>query len=513
MEPPFRDPSSAFGAPEVDAATAGVNPLGEPLAAGFANAPGTTAESPLSVSAFGATLRARIEATYGLRGVWVEGEVRDCTFAKSGHVYFTLRDPHSTDAVRCALWRTARVAAPERAAVANGAHLVVHGRASLFTSKGEVQLVVDGVRQAGRGALLEARERLKAKLEAEGLFAQERKRPLPKDPRVIGLVTSPSGAVVHDVRTVAFQRGGARILLAPAVVQGASAPESIVAALERVAQVEEVDVVIVGRGGGSVEDLACFDDERVVRAIAACGKPVVSAVGHETDFSLADLAADVRAATPSQAAELCVPAIAPRQSALAEAKRRLWRALKEAMRVAREDVGQARDGLAALGERVHEHERVVDDLEARLQREMGARLRKATRARDDLAARLQALHPAARLASQQRRAHDLDLRLRRAGERLLLSRREALRSASQALPVHAQSAATERRDQLATAAAQLHALSPLAILARGYALVTTGEGVAVRRSEEAPVGAKVHVRVAEATLEATVTASHPKETR
>ena len=507
MDPPQRDSTWVFGPPEVED-----NPAASAIPLDSVPAPGATPESPISVSLLGSTLRARIEATFGARGVWVEGEVRECSLAKSGHLYFTLRDPRSTDSIRCALWRTARVGMNDRAAVTNGAHLVVRGRASLFTSKSEVQLVVEAVRQAGRGALLEARERLKAKLEAEGLFAPSRKRPLPKDPRVIGVVTSPSGAVVHDVRTVAFQRGGARILLAPAVVQGATAADSIVAALERIARVEEVDVIIVGRGGGSVEDLACFDDERVVRAIAACPKPVVAAVGHETDFSLADLAADVRAATPSQAAELCVPAIGPRQAALADAKRRLWRALKEAMRAAREELTITGEGLQAWTDRVREHERLVDDLEVRLQREALARVRRGARARDELVTRLQALHPAARLATQQRRAYDLELCLRRAGERMLVMRRERVRAATQALPLLAQSATSERRDALGTAAAQLHALSPLAILARGYALVTTRDGVAVRHASEAPVGITVHVRVAAATLDATVIASRPTET-
>lgn len=508
MEPPHRDTSWLFGATEGDG----------PVAAAFpsvttrAPTPGTTQEAPLSVSALGATLRARIEGTYGASGVWVEGEVRECSLAKSGHLYFTLRDPHSTDAIRCALWRTARVNAADRAAVTNGSHLVVHGKPSVFTGKSEVQLLVDGVRQAGRGALLEARERLKAKLEAEGLFAPERKRPLPTDPRVVGLVTSPTGAVVHDVRTVAFQRGGARILLAPAVVQGASAAESIVAALELVARVDEVDVIIVGRGGGSVEDLACFDDERVVRAIAACPKPVVSAVGHETDFSLADLAADVRAATPSQAAELCVPALGPRLAALADGKRRLWRALKEAMRSAREELGDATEGLLVVSERTREHERLVDELEGRLQREVNARLRTARKSAGDLAARLQALHPAARLAAQQRRAHDVDLRLRRAGERLLDARRDDLREATQDLERLALEGTTERREALAMAAARLHALSPLAILARGYALVTTGDGRAVRSAADAPVGATVRVRAAEAQFDATIVRAIDKET-
>jgi len=501
MEPPNRD--HLWGLGTVDPGEA--LPVTTTAPAGAL--PGASAEAPLSVGAFSATVRARVEATYGARGVWVEGEVRECTFAKSGHVYFTLRDPQGTDIVRCALWRTARVGPRDRDAVANGAHLVVHGKASVFTGKSEIQILVDAVRLAGRGALLEARERLKAQLEAEGLFAAERKRALPRDPRMIGLVTSPTGAVVHDVRTVAFQRGGAHLLLAPAVVQGPTAPESIVAALARVASVEEVDVIIVGRGGGAAEDLACFDDERVVRAIAACPKPVVSAVGHETDFSLADLAADVRAATPSQAAELTVPAAAPRVTALGDAKRRLWRALKERMRLAREELREGREGLDPVLERVREGERLVDALDASLRDRTHARMRDGKRELDALAARLQAVHPAAKLAAQQRRAHEFELRLRRAGERLLTTQARDLQQCASALAPLAQERTAAAREDLARAAASLHALSPLAILSRGYSLVTNASGAAVRRADDAPAGTLVHVRAAEVRFDARVVAA------
>lgn len=466
--------------------------------------PGTSADAPLSVSDFGATLRARIESTFGARGVWIEGEVRDCIVAKSGHVYFTLRDPHSPDALRCALWRTARVTAAERAAIENGAHVVVHGKASLFAGKSEVQLLVDGVRKAGRGALLEAREKLKAKLDGEGLFAPERKRLIPKDPRIVGIVTSATGAVVHDVRTVAFQRGGARLLLAPAVVQGAAAPESLIAALAALAAVPEVDVIIFGRGGGSAEDLACFDDERVVRAVAACPVPVVSAVGHETDVSLVDFAADARAATPSQAAELCIPAAAPRVHALADAKRRLWRGFRERMKTASDRVHDATEGLSRIADDVRERERLVDEQDSALRGHIDARLRRARLRHEELAARLGAQHPSMRLAAQQTRFHDLDTRVRLAGERLLVAPRDAVRDASNAMPSAMDRRVADAREQLGTAAAKLHALSPLAILSRGYALVTTPAGTAVRGVDDAPVGSAVTIRAANARFEARI---------
>jgi exodeoxyribonuclease VII large subunit len=185
----------------------------------------------------------------------------------------------------------------------------------------------DRLEPVGKGALLEALEKLKEKLAAEGLFAEERKRPIPKDPRAIGVVTSRTGAVIHDICQVAFRRGGARILLASAQVQGLGAAESVRRALRALQKIEQIDVIIVGRGGGSVDELMAFNDEFLVRDIAACRVPVVSAVGHETDFTLVDFAADRRAATPSQAAELVVPDTAARRQYLDERTMRLKRAM------------------------------------------------------------------------------------------------------------------------------------------------------------------------------------------
>ena len=503
--PPWTLGSKSDDEPE-PRTTALETPLG--TVAGLDTRNGLAPETPLTLGAFGTTVRARIEATFGARGVWIEGEVRECVVANSGHVYFTLRDPNSTDAVRGAVWRTARVSAAERAALENGAHVIVHGKASYFPIKSEVQLIVDGVRKAGRGALLEAREKLKAKLEAEGLFAAERKRPIPLDPRIVGIVTSASGAVVHDVRTVAFQRGGARLLLSPAVVQGPKAPASLVAALTLLASVPEVDVIIFGRGGGSAEDLACFDDEGVVRAVAACKIPVVSAVGHETDVTLVDFASDARAATPSQAAEMCIPNDAARTHALADAKRRLWRGFRDRFKDAKDARNDAAERLKLVVETVREGERLVDTLDAALRERTAVELRVAQRRAGELSARLQVLHPAARLVSQQKRAHDLDTRLSRAGGRLLTDRRDRVRECASALPSLMSERVAESRESLGAAAARLDALSPLAILSRGYALVTTAQGRAVRTKDDAPVGTLVTVRAADALFDARIESVH-----
>ena len=485
----------------------------EPAPSGEAVAPvpGSSCDMPLSVKAFDANVKSRIETTFGAKGVWVQGEIRDCAASKTGHMYFTLRDPLAPDCLRCSIWATSNVSREDRAIIANGAQVAVHGKASLFAAKSEVQLIVDGVRAHGRGALLEARERLKAKLESEGLFSAKRKRALPTDPRVVGIVTSATGAVVHDVRKVAFARGGARLLLAPTLVQGPAAANAIIEALAMLSAVVEVDVIILGRGGGSAEDLAAFDDERVVRAVAFCTKPVVTAVGHESDVTLVDFASDFRAATPSQAAEVCIPSALHRRERHVDLKRRLWRGHKEAMKAAQQSLGQVFASLERVTERVREGERLLDAQEGAMRQHVDHLLRRERRHVDDLTTRLHAQHPATRLASQQRRAHELEVRLFRLAERMLPPRRDALSAADGAAIALVQRALMGRRERLAKAAGQLHALSPLAILSRGFSLVTTPDGRAVRSVKNAPVGTQVTIRAADATFTARIEAAGEPE--
>ncbi|RMF77917.1 MAG: exodeoxyribonuclease VII large subunit, partial [Nitrospirae bacterium] len=237
-------------------------------------------------------------------GVWVAGEVSGVRRAASGHTYFTLKDAEAT--LSCALFRYQ--ARYQRYELKEGETIAVKGRISIYPPRGSYQLLTDYFEPLGAGSLAAAFERLKRKLEAEGLFDPARKRPLPLLPRCLGVVTSPTGAAIRDIVRVATARfPGIRILLAPARVQGEGAAAEIAAALAALDRRGECDVIIVGRGGGSLEELWPFNEEAVVRAVAACTTPVVSAVGHETDVTLCDLAADVRAATPSNAAELAVP--------------------------------------------------------------------------------------------------------------------------------------------------------------------------------------------------------------
>jgi exodeoxyribonuclease VII large subunit len=294
-----------------------------------------------SVAALNREARGLLEAAYA--DVRVEGEIVDVTLARSGHVYFTLADPGGKAQIDAVMWRGQ--ASRYKGRLAKGRAVRCRGRVTIYEASGRFQLVADSVEEAGAGLKARLLAELRARLESEGLFAAERKRRLPLTPRCVGVVTSRSGAAIRDVCKVASRRFPVRILLAHAQVQGEGAAAEIARGVALLAARAEVDVLIVGRGGGSSDDLDAFNSELVVRAIAACPVPVVSAVGHETDVTLADLVADRRAATPSEAAELAVPEI-----------ERLSARLGELLRAARTGLGRrvARDRarLAAHGARL-----------------------------------------------------------------------------------------------------------------------------------------------------------------
>ena len=256
-----------------------------------------------AVSQVTSHLRALLEGDDLLADIWIGGEVANVTRAASGHAYFTLRDDRSQ--LRCVMFRQRSRGMQH---LVSGAAVVVHGRVSIYAQRGEVQLVADVAQPEGVGELQMRLEQLKLKLESEGLFDQSRKRGLPRFPQRIGVVTSPSGAVWHDIQTVVGRRYPiAELVLAPTQVQGGEATAHIVAAFDALDEAPATDVVILARGGGSLEDLWPFNEEPVARAVYACRAPVISAIGHETDVTISDMVADVRAATPSAAAELAVP--------------------------------------------------------------------------------------------------------------------------------------------------------------------------------------------------------------
>ncbi|NWF69649.1 MAG: exodeoxyribonuclease VII large subunit [Chloroflexi bacterium] len=340
-----------------------------------------------SVAELTTHIRELIESSQTLQDVWVSGEISNFSKASSGHWYFTLKD--SKAQLKCVMWRSA--ASQQMFPPNNGEAVLAHGYIGVYDGRGEYQLYADKLRPVGIGDLYAQFERLKQKLEAEGLFAPERKRPLPPFPRIIGVVTSADAAALQDVQNVLRRRFPlAEVLLSATPVQGADAATRIVKAIERL-QETPADVLLLCRGGGSIEDLWAFNDESVARAIAASRIPVVSGVGHETDFTIADFAADLRAPTPSAAAEIATPDSADLRDAVARAQTRLGESLRAA-------IGQKRAALNNQAWALKQHSpqntirgqrQRIDDLNARLLSGQRARL---TLLRTRLAGRLTTLN-------------------------------------------------------------------------------------------------------------------------
>lgn len=340
--PAAREPLDLFGAPQP----------AEPFVPLEEAIPGASASSAIPVGVLTQTAREVLEGAFV--PLWVRGEVTDFKAHRNGHWYFCLRDESAQ--LRCVVWARDQRRIP--AAPDEGMQVTALGQLTVYAARGEMQFTIKAMEAEGDGLWRKAVERTLAALERDGLLAAERKRPLPRYPRRIAIVTSPSGAAVRDVIAVARRRSpGVQVVVVPAKVQGDGAPEELCLALERVARWRDVDVVIIGRGGGGREDLWAFNDERVARAVAACPVPVVSAVGHEVDITVCDLVADHRAATPSAAAEACVPM----REALEGELRALGGAMRAAMRWRTED-GRQRLRLAArdavrLAERIAERRR------------------------------------------------------------------------------------------------------------------------------------------------------------
>ncbi|SDP97607.1 exodeoxyribonuclease VII large subunit [Ectopseudomonas guguanensis] len=434
----------------------------------------------LSVSQLNNRARLLLEDVFS--GIWVEGEISNLARPASGHVYFTLKDSQAQ--VRCALFR--QNAARVRQALRDGLAVKVRGKVSLFEGRGDYQLILDAVEPAGDGALRLAFEALKEKLGAEGLFSTERKIALPAHPRRIGIVTSPTGAVIRDIISV-FRRRAPQVELnlIPTAVQGREATTQIVRALQR-ADALGFDALILARGGGSLEDLWCFNEESVARAVAACVTPIVSAVGHETDVSIADFVADVRAPTPSAAAEL----LAPDSSELVQRLHNLQRRLVLHMqgRLARERLrleGVSRR-LRHPGERLRQQAQRLDDLDMRLRRAFAQRLANQYERLARLDARLAAQHPGRNLAMLRQRLDGLAARLPRAMQGQLRSQRQ----------------------QLGALAAQLQIVSPLATLGRGYSILLDERGQAVRSAAQTQPGQRLKARLSVGELDVRVEDNH-----
>jgi exodeoxyribonuclease VII large subunit len=416
--------------------------------------------------------------------IWVEGELSNLSQPGSGHWYFSLKDRDAQ--IRCAMFRQRNIVVGFSPRV--GQQVLARGRVSVYEARGDYQLIVEHLEEGGVGALRREFEKLKAKLAAEGLFAQERKRALPVFPRRIGVVTSPTGAALRDILHVLARRfAPATVLIYPTIVQGAAAAPGIVAALELASNRAECDVLILARGGGSLEDLWAFNDERVARAIRLCAVPVITGIGHEIDFTIADFAADVRAPTPSAAAESVVP------------DRQTW--------------------LGALRHSAHR-------LEAAVQRE----LRNAASRLDALRQRLSLAHPGVRLAQQQQRLDDLEQRLAGALRSELRSQHSRLADSFARLVRHSpdrlvrdlraqygllagrlshalQECVARAEHRLNLAQRTLDTVSPLATLARGFAIVTRPtDGTLVGDAAQVNIGDEIDARLNLGQLRALVLA-------
>jgi exodeoxyribonuclease VII large subunit len=437
-------------------------------------------------------VRESVEEKFG--DIWVEGEISNYRPAPSGHLYFTLKDADAQ--LPIVLFR--RQAMLLRFRPEDGLHVLVRGRVSVYEQRGQLQLVAETMQPVGAGSLQLAFEQLKERLKAEGLFDAARKRPLPAFPRTVGIVTSPTGAVIRDfLNIVARRHSGLSVLLVPVSVQGDQAPAEIEAAINYLNSAHLngavpphaplVDLIVLARGGGSLEDLAAFNSERVARAIVSSKLPVVSAIGHETDFTIADFAADLRAPTPSAAAELITEAQHKIAEHLATYEHRLDRAarfqlLQARQRLTRLPVSRAESRVSML---LHRSAQRVDDHSQRLDSALDRTLRLHQSRVADLAASVL--------------RHDPRQALAQARERLLACRTHLDRSAERL--IHTSEAALSSLD------ARLHSLSPLSVLDRGYALVLSAEGALVRSSAQLSPGDLVATRLANGSFTSRVESS------
>ncbi len=423
----------------------------------------------------------------GLARLWVEGEISNLARPASGHLYFTLKDAKAQ--VSCALFRNRALRL--RFSPENGAQVLVRAQVSLYEARGNYQLIVDQMEEAGDGALRRAFEALKTKLFNEGLFDEAAKQALPDLPHCIGVITSPSGAAIRDVLTVLKRRfPGLPVVIYPTRVQGEGAAEDIVAAIRTADARGECDVLLLTRGGGSLEDLWPFNEEKVARAVAACTRPVVSAVGHEVDIVITDFVADARAATPSAAAELLSPDRQELAARLRQLATRLRQQLVQRLQRRREQFGWLMRRLSQHhpGRRLEQQAQRLDELEQRLERSLQQQFAQRHARLQTAAARCRQHHPgrlldtlkARNLALAQRLEYCINIQL------------------------------SKYREKLAVLARALETVSPLATLQRGYSITLAGKnGAIVTDSRQLKPGDALETRLASGRIISTVTETEP----
>ncbi|WP_280568093.1 exodeoxyribonuclease VII large subunit [Chromohalobacter sp. 296-RDG] len=437
-----------------------------------------SAPAPTALSVSELNRQARLMLERGFGECWVEGEISGVARPASGHIYFTLKDDRAQ--LRCAFFRNrARLM---RATLKDGDRLRVRGRVSVFEPRGDYQLIVEAVQASGEGELLAAFERLKAKLSAEGVFANA--RPLPCPPRHLAIITSPTGAAIRDVLAVLRRRWPAlAVTILPVAVQGREASPAIIRAIAQANQraqtpQDTVDALLITRGGGSLEDLWAFNDEHLARAIHHSRLPVMSAVGHEVDVTLADFAADERAPTPSAAAERLAPDWRERQAQLQAAERGLTRAIQARLERDGQRLDHSRARLRHPGERLAEQRRRLESWETRLRLAMRRRLDREHQHHETLTRRVERQDPRLAIASLQQRLTTLERQLHAALPRRLDQSRERLEALTR----------------------ELNAVSPLAVLGRGYAILEDDEQRVVRHAHDTQPGQTLTARLGEGRL-------------
>ncbi|WP_262264888.1 exodeoxyribonuclease VII large subunit [Pantoea dispersa] len=441
-----------------------------------------------TVSRLNTTVRQLLENEMGL--VWLSAEISNFTQPASGHWYFTLKDDGAQ--VRCAMFRNSNRRVSFRPQ--HGQQVLVRASITLYEPRGDYQLIIESMHPAGEGLLQQQFEQLKARLAAEGLFDQQFKQPLPEPARQVGVITSATGAALHDVLRVLHRRDPSLpVVIYPTAVQGVDAPAAIVRAIELANLRDECDVLIVGRGGGSLEDLWSFNDERVARAIFASRLPIVSAVGHETDVTIADFVADLRAPTPSAAAEL----VSRNQI---ELLRRL-QSQQQRMEMAMDYyVAQQQRRFTRLQHRLQQQhpqlrlarqQTTLIQLQRRLQEAADQRLRLAHRQQDRLLQRLQSQQPQGRILRAQQQLQQWHYRLQQGMEKQL----------------------NHSRQRFGTLAAQLEGVSPLATLARGFSVTTDAQGQVVKKTRQLHTGDLLRTRLDDGWVESQVTALQPQKAR
>ena len=432
-----------------------------------------------------AAARASLEQEYG--DAWIEGEISNFKPAESGHLYFTLKD----GAAQLSIVMFRGQARLLRFRPQDGMQIIARGRVTIYEGRGQLQLIAEYLEPKGAGALQIAFEQLKARLEAEGLFRSERKKAIPALPRCIGIVTSPRAAALQDILNILRRRHhSANVLIYPAQVQGENAAAEVAAGVRHFNAEKNVDVIVIARGGGSFEDLACFNDEALARSVAASEIPVISAVGHETDFTILDFVSDLRAPTPSAAAELVIRSRQDIEEELEEWYRRLGKAVRYQILIRRQaltELAQHR-GFSRMMDLIHRRQQRLDDFVNRLAHAQRDILEKHRRRFEALAAAV--------------RHYDLRMRLG-ATHRDLDARVAALAAAMRSLNLH-------RRGRLEKMTEALQALSPLAILDRGYALVFDASGKLLKDARNAKAGQDITARLANGEIQATIRSTAKK---